>query len=130
VDGVVLTADDRHHRADDAGLLRGPLAAAQHEVIHVTKFQTRKRLLGPSEKSQEKTEWTIITKNMRTTSISWELYSRTADWRTGWCAGDAVAAAAIGKRTRANIQQKSIELREQVTEAVEDALKQAGVKAR
>ncbi len=35
-----------------------------------------------------------------------------------------------GKKTRSQIQQKSIELREQTTEAVEDALKQAGAKAR
>lgn len=34
-----------------------------------------------------------------------------------------------GKRARAEIQQKSIELREQTTETVEDTLKQAGVKA-
>ena len=35
-----------------------------------------------------------------------------------------------GKKTRAQIQRKSIELREQTTEAVEDAVAQAGVKAR
>jgi len=35
-----------------------------------------------------------------------------------------------GKRTRAKIQQKSIELREQTTEAVEDALKQTRTKGR
>jgi len=35
-----------------------------------------------------------------------------------------------GKRTRAQIQLKSIELREQTTEAVEDALKQARSKGR
>ena len=35
-----------------------------------------------------------------------------------------------GKRTRAKIEQKSIELREQTTEAVEDALKQARTKGR
>jgi len=35
-----------------------------------------------------------------------------------------------GKKTRAQIQQKSIELRDQTTEAVEDAVAQAGVKAR
>ena len=34
-----------------------------------------------------------------------------------------------GKKTRAEVQQKSSELREHTTEAVEDALKQAGVKA-
>jgi gas vesicle protein len=34
-----------------------------------------------------------------------------------------------GKRTRAKIQQKSIELREQTTEAVEDAMAQARTKA-
>ena len=34
-----------------------------------------------------------------------------------------------GKKTRAKVQQKSSELREQTTEVVEDALKQAGVKA-
>jgi len=41
-----------------------------------------------------------------------------------------VLAPQSGKKTRAQIQQKSIELREQTTEAVEDALKQAGIKAR
>jgi gas vesicle protein len=35
-----------------------------------------------------------------------------------------------GKKTRANIQQGSVELRDQATEAVEDAVTQAGVKAR
>ena len=35
-----------------------------------------------------------------------------------------------GKKTRAQIQRKSIELRDQTTEAVEDAVAQAGVKAR
>ena len=35
-----------------------------------------------------------------------------------------------GKRTRAKIQQKSIELREQTTEAVEDAMAQARTKGR
>lgn len=35
-----------------------------------------------------------------------------------------------GKRTRAKIQQKSIELREQTTDAVEDALAQTRAKAR
>jgi len=35
-----------------------------------------------------------------------------------------------GKKTRAQIQRKSIELRDQATEAVEDAVAQAGVKAR
>ena len=35
-----------------------------------------------------------------------------------------------GKKTRAKVQQKSIELREQTTEAVEDALAQTRVKAR
>ena len=35
-----------------------------------------------------------------------------------------------GKRTRAKIQQKSIELREQTTEAVEDAMAQARTQAR
>jgi len=35
-----------------------------------------------------------------------------------------------GKRTRAKIEQKSIELREQTTDAVEDALKQARTKGR
>ena len=34
-----------------------------------------------------------------------------------------------GKKTRAKVQQKSSELREQTTETVEDALKQTGVKA-
>jgi len=35
-----------------------------------------------------------------------------------------------GKRTRTQIQLKSMELRDQTTEAVEDAMAQAGVKAR
>jgi gas vesicle protein len=35
-----------------------------------------------------------------------------------------------GKKTRAQIQRKSIELRDQTTEVVEDAVAQAGVKAR
>ena len=35
-----------------------------------------------------------------------------------------------GKKTRAQIQRKSIELRDQTTEAVEDAVAQASVKAR
>jgi gas vesicle protein len=35
-----------------------------------------------------------------------------------------------GKKTRAQIQEKSIELRDQTTEAVEDALKQTRTKAR
>ena len=35
-----------------------------------------------------------------------------------------------GKKTRTQIQRKSIELRDQTTEAVEDAVAQAGVKAR
>jgi gas vesicle protein len=35
-----------------------------------------------------------------------------------------------GKKTRAQIQQKSLELRDQTTEAVEGAMEQAGVKAR
>ncbi|MBN2001777.1 MAG: YtxH domain-containing protein [Anaerolineae bacterium] len=54
----------------------------------------------------------------------------------GLLVGGLAGAAAMlllapqsGKKTRAKIQQKSIKLREQTTEAVEDALKQAGVKA-
>jgi gas vesicle protein len=35
-----------------------------------------------------------------------------------------------GKKTRAQIQRKSIELRDQTTEAVEDAVSQAGAKVR
>ena len=35
-----------------------------------------------------------------------------------------------GKKTRAQIQQKSIELRDQAAETMEDAMAQAGVKAR
>lgn len=55
----------------------------------------------------------------------------------GFLIGGLAAAGTVlllapqsGKRTRAKIQQKSIELREQTTKAVEDTLKQAGVKAR
>ena len=54
----------------------------------------------------------------------------------GWLIGGLTGALAMlllapqsGKKTRAKVQQKSSELREQTTEAVEDALKQAGVKA-
>jgi gas vesicle protein len=56
---------------------------------------------------------------------------------TGLLMGGLAGAATMlllapqsGKKTRAQIQQKSIELRDQTTEAVEDAVAQAGVKAR
>jgi gas vesicle protein len=55
----------------------------------------------------------------------------------GLLAGGLAGAATMlllapqsGKKTRAQIQQKSIELRDQTAEAVEDAVAQAGVKAR
>jgi gas vesicle protein len=61
------------------------------------------------------------------------MWSFLAGLLAGGLAGAAtmlLLAPQSGKKTRAQIQQKSIELRDQTTEAVEDAVAQAGVKAR
>ena len=63
--------------------------------------------------------------------------NHTWSFLAGLLAGGLVGAGVMlllapqsGKKTRAQIQQKSIELRDQATEAVEDAVAQSRVKAR
>jgi hypothetical protein len=74
------------------------------------------------------TEWKIKSTNMSQTYVIDGFLSRAAA-RVLVCCSDAAIGATIGRKTRAEIQKKSIELRNQTVETVDDAMTQARTKA-